>query len=133
MQLALVTAISLHIVAATFWAGSTFALARMAGNGSQQLFGPQLISAVLAMGAGGYLWHSLHEGSFGTAEQLLAVGAFSAVIAFAIQVVVIGRALRTLSRSADDTRARSQIATAYRATALLLAIAAVAMASSRYA
>jgi hypothetical protein len=134
MQLALVVAISLHILAATFWAGSTFALARTAGNGSEQLFVPQLFSAVFAIGAGAYLWQTLHEGSFGTTERWLAAGAWSAILALAIQAVVVGVALRRLRKPGSDaTRARSRIALAYRVTALLLAFAAVGMAASRYA
>ncbi|MBR0719525.1 hypothetical protein [Bradyrhizobium liaoningense] len=134
MQLALVIAISLHILAATFWAGSTFTLARTAGNGSDQLFVPQLSSAVLAIGAGAYLWYTLHDGPFGTAEQWLAAGAWSAILALAIQAVVVGAAQRQLRKPGKDTaRARSRIAIAYRVTAFLLAIAAVAMAASRYA
>ncbi|HTF74534.1 MAG TPA: hypothetical protein VK620_09380 [Bradyrhizobium sp.] len=134
MQLALVLAISLHILAATFWAGSTFALARTAGNGSSQLFAPQLLAAVFAIGTGAYLWHTLHEGSFRTTEQWLAAGACSAILALAIQAVVVGAALRRLRKpDKDSIRVRSRIALAYRATAFLLAIAAVAMAAARYA
>jgi hypothetical protein len=134
MQLALVIAISVHILAATFWAGSTFALARMAGNGSEQLFVPQLFAAVFTIGAGAYLWHTLHEGSFGTTEQLLAAGSVAATLALAIQAAGIGGALRQLRRpGSDNTSARSRVAVAQRAAAFLLAIAAVAMAAGRYA
>jgi hypothetical protein len=134
MQLALLVAISVHILAATFWAGSTFALARMAGNSSEQLFLPQLFAAVLAIGAGAYLWQTLHEGSFGTTEQLLAAGAVAAILAFAIQAAVIGGALRQLRRpGSDNTSARSRVAVAQRGAAFLLAIAAVTMAAARYA
>jgi len=133
MQMDLTIAISLHILAATFWAGSTFALARMAGNGSEQLFRPQMGAAVVAIGSGAYLWHSLHEGSFGTSEQLLATGAVAALLAFGIQAVVVGSALRTLRvAGGSDAVVRSRVAFAYRSTAVLLAIAAVAMAAARY-
>jgi len=134
MQLALVIAISVHILAATFWAGSTFALARMAGKGGEQILVPQLVAAVFAIGAGAYLWHTLHRGSFGTAEQLLAAGAVAAIVALAIQAVAIGGALRRLRRlGGDDTSAQSRIAAAQRGAAFLLAIAAVTMAAARYA
>lgn len=134
MQLALIIATSLHILAATFWAGSTFALARTAGNGSEQLFVPQLFAAVFAISAGAYLWQTLHEGSFGTTEQWLAAGAWSAILALAIQAVVVGGALRQLRRpGSDNASARSRIAVAHRAAAILLAFAAVAMAAARYA
>ena len=76
----------------------------------------------------------LHEGSFGTTEQWPAAGAWSAILALAIQAVVVGAALRQLRKPANDaTRARSRIAIAYRVTAILLTIAAVATAASRYA
>ena len=133
MQLPLVIAISVHILAATFWAGSTFALARMGGNGSEQLFVPQLFAAVFAIGAGAYLWHTLHEGSFETTEQLLAAGAVAAILALAIQAAVIGGALRQLRRSGNDTSARSRVAVAQRGAAVLLAIATATMAAARYA
>jgi hypothetical protein len=133
IQLALVIAISIHVLAATFWAGSTFVLARMAGNGSEQLFVPQLFAAVFAIAAGAYLWHGLHEGSFGTAEKLLAAGAVAAILALAIQAAVIGGALQQLRRpESDNTRARSHVAVAQRAASFLLVIAAVAMAAARY-
>lgn len=133
MQLAMIIAISVHILAATFWAGSTFALARMAGRGSEQLFVPQLLAAAFAIGAGGYLWRTLHEGSFGTAEQWLATGAVSAILALVIQAAVIGGALRQLRKAgSDNPSVRSRVAVAQRGAAILLAIAAVTMASARY-
>jgi hypothetical protein len=134
MQLALIIAISLHILAATFWAGSTFACARMSGNGSQQLFAPQLAAAAFAAGTGAYLWKTLHEGSFGITEQLLAAGAAAAILALVIQAIVVGGALRRLRKAAgDDAKARSRIAVGYRGAAILLAVAVLAMAASRYA
>lgn len=134
MQLALVAAISLHVLAATFWAGSTFVMARMAGSGSRQLFVPQLVAAVIAIGAGAYLWHSLHEGSSGLTEQLLGAGAVAAILALVLQVGIIGGAIRRWGGSASDGgEARSWFAAAQRAAAILLAIAAVTMAAARYA
>ncbi|MDR7097814.1 putative membrane protein [Lysobacter niabensis] len=134
MQLALVIAISLHILASTFWAGTTFATARMAGNGSERLFVPQLVAAAFAVGTGAYLWRTMHEGSFGNTERLLTAGAAVAILALAIQAVVIGGALRQFRRSgSDNTGAQSRIVVAQRASAFLLALAAVAMAAARYA
>jgi hypothetical protein len=133
-QLALVIAISLHILGATFWAGSTFTLARMSGNGSEQLLGPQLGAAVLAIVAGGYLWHTLHEGSAGTPERVLATGAIAALLAFVVQAAVVGGTLRKLRKQeSDNTHLRSRITVAQRAAAILLAIAAIAMGAARYA
>ncbi|EJC84279.1 hypothetical protein Rleg4DRAFT_6093 [Rhizobium leguminosarum bv. trifolii WSM2297] len=135
MQLSLIIAMSVHILAATFWAGSTFALARTAGLGSEQLFRSQLFAAAIAIGAGGYLWHTLHEGSFGTAEQLLGAGAVAAILALGIQATVVGGALRRLRKAGGDYDAsvRPRVAVAQRGAAILLAIAAVTMAAARYA
>jgi uncharacterized membrane protein len=134
MQPALVIAISLHILAATFWAGSSFACARMAGNGGQQLFAPQLAAAAVAVLSGAYLWKMLHEGSFGTTEQLLGAGAVAAIVALIIQLTVIRSALRKLRMSSgDDAKAQSRLAVGYRGAAILLAVAVLAMAASRYA
>ncbi|WP_165191579.1 hypothetical protein [Caulobacter soli] len=132
MQLALVAAIAVHVLAATFWAGSTFALARMAGKGSQQLFFPQLIAAALAIAAGAYLWHALHGGPFGTAEQVLAVGAGAALVALAVQATVVGGALRHEPGPESKPPNRARLIVGHRAAAVLLAIAAAAMAAARY-
>jgi len=134
MQWALIIAISVHVLAATFWAGSTFATARLAGAGSEKLFVPQLTAALLTIGAGSYLWHTLHEGGFGTMEQLLATGAGAAILAFVVQVTVVGGALRQL-RKADpgNPGIPSRVVIGQRAAAILLAITAVTMAAARYA
>ncbi|MGR9327468.1 hypothetical protein ACU8OT_29425 (plasmid) [Rhizobium leguminosarum] len=135
MQLSLIIAMSVHILAATFWAGSTFALARTAGRGSEQLFISQLFAAAIAIVAGGYLWHTLHEGSFGIAELLLGAGAVAAILALGVQATVVGDALRQLSKLGGDHDAsvQTRVAVAQRAAAVLLAIAAVTMAAARYA
>ncbi|PSH62919.1 hypothetical protein CU102_24565 [Phyllobacterium brassicacearum] len=134
MQQALMIALSLHILAATFWAGSTFALARTSGSGGEQLFGPQMGAAAVAVLTGAYLWNVLHEGSFGTMEQWLTVGAACALLALAIQAVVAGGALRKLRRSGnDDFAAHFRIVVAHRVAAVLLVGATVSMAAARYA
>jgi hypothetical protein len=133
VQLTLI-ALSLHVLAATFWAGSTFALVRMAGKGSEPLFAPQLGAAAVAVATGAYLWLTLHEGSFGISEQLLTTGALCALVAAAIQAVVVGGAIKKLRRhGSDDAKARSRVVVAQRFAAFLLAVATVAMASARYA
>ncbi|MER8470493.1 hypothetical protein [Mesorhizobium sp. M1405] len=135
MQLALIIAISVHILAATFWAGSTFALARMAGHGSEQLFVPQLLAAVFAIGAGAYLWHVLHEGSFGTMEQIAGGRRRGGNSCPRDPGGGYRWRLRLLRRpgSGDNTSALSRVAVAQRGAAILLAIAAVTMAAGRYA
>ena len=134
MQIALIIALSLHILSSVFWAGTSFALARTGGAGGEQLFRPQMGAAVIAVLTGAYLGHLAHAGSFGTAEQVLAVGAVAALVAAGVQGAVGGRAIRSLrSGTADEAGARSRIATAQRVAAGLLAVTAVCMGAARYA
>jgi len=134
MQIALIIALSLHVLSSVFCAGSSFTLARTGGAGAAQLFGPQMGDAVIAILTGGYLGHLAHAGAFGTGEKILAVGAVAALVAASVQAAVGGRAIRSLSAgTADEAGARSRIATAQRIAAALLAVAAVCMAAARYA
>ncbi|MGY8638713.1 hypothetical protein RAD15_40235 [Bradyrhizobium sp. 14AA] len=133
MQTALVIALSLHVLSSVFWAGSSFALARTGGAGGEQLVFPQLGAATIAILSGGYLGHLAHSGSFGTAEQVLAVGAVCALIAAGVQAAIGPRALITLRRgSGNPADLRSRIATAQRVAAALLGIAALCMGAARY-
>jgi uncharacterized membrane protein len=134
MQIALIITLSLHILSAVFWAGTSFALARTGGIGGEQLFRPQMGAAVIAVLSGGYLGHLVHAGSFGTPEQLLAVGALAALVAAGVQGAIGGGAIRSLRNGkADETDARSRIAAAQRIAAALLAVTAVCMGAARYA
>jgi hypothetical protein len=133
MQIALIIALSLHILSTVFWAGTSFTLARTGGVGGEQLFRPQMGAAVIAVLTGGYLGHLVHAGAFGTAEQILAVGALAALVAAGVQGVIGGRAIRSLrTGTADEAGVRSRIATAQRVAAALLAVTAVCMAAARY-
>jgi hypothetical protein len=133
MQTALIIALSLHILSSVFWAGTSLALARTGGVGGATLFRPQMAAAVIAVLTGGYLGHLLHAGSFGTTEQVLAVGALCALIAAGVQGAVGGRAIRRLSNgTVDEIAARSRIALAQRVAAALLAVTVVCMAAARY-
>src|SRR5437016_3333112 len=126
VQQILIIAISLHVLAAVSWAGSTFALARLAGSGSERLFALQMVAAAIAILSGGYLWRTLHQGQFETMEKVLGVGVISALIALAVQLVFAGPALRKLRRQKGDGDAqRARIALAHRVAAFLLAVAAV--------
>jgi uncharacterized membrane protein len=134
MQIALIITLSLHILSAVFWAGTSFALARTGGIGGEQLFRPQMGAAVIAVLSGGYLGHLVHAGSFGAAEQVLAIGALCALVAAGVQGTIGGRAIRSLRNGkADEADARSRIATAQRIAAALLAVTAVCMGAARYA
>jgi hypothetical protein len=133
MQIALIIALSLHILSSVFWAGTSFALARTGGVGGEQLFRPQMGAAVIAVLTGGYLGHLVHAGAFGATEQILAIGALAALVAAGVQGAIGGRAIRSLhSGTADETGARSRIATAQRVAAALLAVTAVCMGAARY-
>ena len=134
MQIALIVALSLHILSSVFWAGTSFVLARTGGIGGEQLFRPQMGAAVIAVLSGGYLGHLVHAGSFGPAEQFLAVGALGALVAAGVQGAIGGGAIRSLRNGkADETDARSRIAAAQRIAAALLAVTAVCMGAARYA
>ena len=133
MQIALIIALSLHILSSVFWAGTSFTLARTGGVGGEALFRPQMGAAVIAVLTGGYLGHLVHAGGFGTAEQILGFGALAALVAAGVQGAIGGRAIRSLRNGkADEAGARSRIATAQRVAAALLAVTAVCMGAARY-
>ncbi len=133
MQPMFIIAISLHALAAMFWAGTSFTLARIGGVGGEQLFRPQMGAAVIAVLTGAYLGHVAHAGAFDTAEQVLALGAFCAIVAAGVQGAIGGRAIRSLhSGTADEAGARRRIALAQRVAAGLLAVTAVCMVAARY-
>jgi uncharacterized membrane protein len=127
----LIVAISLHVLAATFWAGSTFVLARTGGNGAAQLLRPQLGAALVAFLTGGYLWHALHEGSFGTAEKVLGLGIGCAVVALLLQcLLAIGMRGKL---NVGDAAALGRAAATERLAAVLLVVTVICMAAARYA
>jgi len=135
MQLLLTTALSLHVLASVFWAGSTFALARTGGAQAAKLFAPQMGAFAVALLSGAYLWHAVHGGVFGTTEKLLATGALCALAAAAGQATMVGSAIAKLRRAQNEAAAQcysSRAATAHRIAAVLLAVAAICMAASRY-
>lgn len=134
MQWALVIAISLHLLAGVFWAGTTFTLAHTGGAGGERLFRPQMGAALVAVLAGVALWHLAgHEGSFGPTERSLTLGAICAIAAAGVQGAVGGRAIRALREGAiPQDAARARIALAQRIAAVLLAVTVVCMAAARY-
>jgi uncharacterized membrane protein len=113
-----IIALSLHVLAATFWAGSSFALARTGGLGIEQLRWPQLGAALVAILSGGYMGHLMHAGGFTRMQQVLMAGAACALVAAAIQAVAAARPSLAL--------------TAQRFAAGLLALAAVCMVVARH-
>src|SRR5260370_13175322 len=97
MQIALIIALSLHILSSVFWAGTSFTLARTGGAGGERLFRPQMGAAVVAVLTGGYLGHLAHAGAFGTAEQVLAVGALAPLVAAGVQGALGGPPVHSLA------------------------------------
>src|ERR1700676_1159535 len=85
MQTILMFTVALHVLSGIFWAGSTFALARLGNAGAQQLARPQMGAAAVAMLTGGILWRLVHANSFQAQEQILALGAGCAIIAAVVQ------------------------------------------------
>ena len=133
MPYAIMTAISVHILSAIFWAGTSFALARNGGAGAVKLFAPQMGAAAIAVLSGTYLWSQLHSAEFGTAERVLAVGAVCAITAAGLQGALGGRAIRALRR-ADIAGGQIQprLALLHRISSGLLTVTIVSMAISRY-
>jgi hypothetical protein len=132
MQLTLIIALSLHVLAAVFWAGASFTLARTGGVGGEQLFRPLTGAAVVL--AGGYLWGQLHRNIFEAPEQVLAVGVVCALMAAGVQGAMVGGAIRKLSKAEiGETVARSRVALGHRIASGLLAVTIVCMVSARYA
>jgi uncharacterized membrane protein len=133
MPYALILAAALHVLTTAFWAGTTFALARTGGAAAERLFGPQLAAALLAFASGGYLGHTLHAHAFGRPEQVLMAAIAASAAALLVQAALVGRVLRVLRDGArDQARARVQAGLAHRIAAVLLALAAIGMATARY-
>lgn len=131
MQIIVIAVISLHVLSAVFWAGTTFSLARTGGAQTAAFRWPQLGAALTAILTGAGLWHLLHAGLFGLMEQVLAIGALCALIAAAVQlasgIFALGHRMST-----DDRGWPARDAVAQRAAASLLAIAVICMAAARY-
>lgn len=133
MSTAVIIAVSLHALAAVYWAGSTFVLARDPQLSAINLFRPQMGAAVIVVLTGAYLWHLQHEGGFGPVERALAIGALCAVVAAGVQGALIGGARRRLATGAiPETEALRRIALGERIAAMLLAVALICMVSARY-
>jgi hypothetical protein len=129
----IVITLAAHVLSSVFWAGSTFALARLSGLGGERLVLPQAGAAVVAILTGAYLWHAMHGGGFGTFEQVLVGGIAAALTAILLQASLGFGALAALRRERlDDGSAQRRIAMAQRFAAGLLAITVVCMAIARY-
>lgn len=131
MQIVFMLALALHVLSGVFWAGSTFVLARTGdGRLAMSLFAPQMGAATVAVLSGAVLWHLFHgTGSFGTQEQVLAIGAIAAIIAAGVQGVLVGRSRRNESQAGKP--GAEQAVRGERIAAGLLAITVIAMAIAR--
>jgi hypothetical protein len=92
-------------------------------------------AAVIVVATGGLLWYLVHPGSFGTTEQILAVGVFCAFVAASVQGISGGSALRKLSIAGESeaSRLRDRVATGQRVAAAFLMLTVTCMAVARYA
>lgn len=87
MNIGLMLLLSLHVLSATFWAGSTFVLARTGGGGIDTLRRPQYGAAGVAIVTGAPLAAIIHGGNFGRQEQVLMVAVIAAVTALVVQIL----------------------------------------------
>ena len=133
MRIILIVALVLHVLSGVFWAGTTFALARTAGNQADLFFRAQMGAAAIAVVTGGVLWFYLHHGPLGTPGHLLAIGALCAFLALGMQGMVGAPALRKLSALGESEALRHRAARNQRIAAVLLAITVTCMAAARYA
>ena len=135
MRATLIVTLVLHFLSGVFWEGTTFALARTGANQTDQFFRTQMGAAVIVVATGGLLWYLVHPGSFGTTEQILAVGVFCAFVAAGVQGVSGGSALRKVSITDEfeASRLRHRVATGQRVAAAFLMLTVTCMAVARYA
>lgn len=134
MQTILIMTLSLHVLAAVFWAGGTFVLARLGGIGGPRLHAPMLGAATVTILTGGYLWRAMHGAAFGRPEKVLAVGIASALLVFILQVGAGAHARWRLARGTlSEAAAQARMVLVARLTAGLLAITVICMAAARFA
>lgn len=126
MQPLLIVIVAVHVLSSTFWAGSTFALARTGGLGASQLRRPQIGASLVAIATGVGLWGLTHAGGFGRAEQVLTLGAAAALGAFAVQTLALVRSPRAAGGEVAAP------ALAYRLSAGLLMATLICMVAVRY-
>jgi hypothetical protein len=132
MQIILIVTLVLHVLSGVFWAGTTFALARMDGNQADLFFRPQMGAAAVAVVTGGILWFLLHDVPLGLQGHVLALGALCALLAAAVQGAMGRRKLSALGEP-EGSRLRHRVATSQRIAAAFLMATVTCMAAARYA
>jgi hypothetical protein len=134
MQATIVVALVLHVLSGVFWAGSTFALARMGGNQALRLLGPQLGAATIAIVSGAVLWFLLHRGGEGIAERILAAGAVLAIVAVGVQAAagITSRQALAGAGNLQSPRVEQRAVIGQRIAAACLAVTVICMAAFRY-
>jgi hypothetical protein len=135
MRTTLIVALVLHVLSGVFWAGTTFALARTAGNQAELFFRPQMGAAAVAVVSGALLWFLLHHAPLGMQGHILAIGALCALLAIGVQGVMGAPVLRKSSAlgESEGARLRHRVATGQRIAAAFLLITVTCMAAARYA
>jgi hypothetical protein len=108
--------LSLHVLVAIFWAGSTFSLARLAGLGGEKFVFPQLGRRDLGHTERRlFVWH---DACRSLAEQVLVAGVICAVVPLIIQGVIgIPTLRRFQSGRLDVEDVRARVGKAQRAAA----------------
>jgi hypothetical protein len=135
MQMVIVLTLVLHVLSGVFWAGSTFTLARIGGEGAEKLLRPQLGCATMVVLTGAVLWSLIHSGGTpGKTEYILAVGALAAIAAAGVQGFGL-RAARKRAEAKEESGDESGggAVRVQLIAARLLAITVICMAASRYA
>jgi hypothetical protein len=133
MPITLLVTFVLHVASGVFWAGSTFALARTGAASADRLFWPLMGAVGVVVITGGLLWHLLHSMSFGTHEQVLALGALAALMAAGVQGVFCGPSRRQLAHASGNVgQTRTQMVLGHRIAAGLLMVTVICMAAARY-
>lgn len=129
----LVLCLIVHVVAAVFWAGSTFAMAMPGGQGTQILVRSQILAGLVATTTGASLWKTLHGSAFDTAETILATGAAAGLIALLLQLALALPVRRWAPHTpAAATGGSRRVPTVHRLAAALLLVALICMAPARF-
>jgi hypothetical protein len=133
MLVVVIIVLSIHVLTAVFWTGTTFVQARTGAAGGERLLRAQMGSGGVAILFGLALMGLLHRGGFGPMEAVLAAGGFAAIVAEGVQGAMGAPAARKLMADPADSSARKRLASAQRIASVLLAIALLCMVTAKYA